>query len=130
LLDEYENLSEFQQQVVNTLAKLRPLSLTLKIATRALGVKSVVDLQGEPIQRPRDYHVFELDYDPHDPDYRQLLEDIATKRLAEEGFSITSARKLLPDAPPFHPSDEEAVNQEIARIVSRGGKTFAERATK
>ncbi len=36
LLDEYENLADFQQTIVNTLAKLRPFSLSLKIATRPL----------------------------------------------------------------------------------------------
>ncbi len=34
---------------------------TLKVATRTLGVKSVTDLHGEPIQRPRDYQVAVLD---------------------------------------------------------------------
>ena len=99
LLLECENLAEFQHKVVNTLAKLRPLSLSLKVAMRALGVKSVVDLQGEPIQRPRDYHVVELDYDPSDAGYRRLLFDIASKRLEEEGFHTTDIVELLASLP-------------------------------
>jgi hypothetical protein len=126
LLDEYENLAEFQQRVVNTLAKLRPLSLSIKIAARALGVKSVVDLQGEPIQRPRDYHVVELDYNPNDAGYRELLFDIASKRLEAEGFVIKDIRKLLLEAPRFHPSNEKVVLATLSELLSQSGKNFAD----
>lgn len=126
LLDEYENLSELQQKVVNTLAKLRPLSLSLKIASRALGVKSVVDLQGEPIQRPRDYHIVELDYGPTDAAYRELLLDIASKRLEAEKFSVTDIRKLLPEAPRYHPSNEIEILEELHSHITPSGKHFSE----
>lgn len=126
LLDEYENLAEFQQRVVNTLAKLRPLSLSLKVATRALGVKSVVDLQGEPIQRPRDYHVVELDYDPNDARYRQLLFDIASKRLEAEGFSTTDVNDLLQQAPRYHPSNEDDILKALDTLLQHSGKRLAD----
>jgi hypothetical protein len=126
LLDEYENLAEFQQRVVNTLAKLRPLSMSLKVATRALGVKSVVDLQGEPIQRPRDYHVVELDYKPNDARYRELLYDIASKRLEAEGFSTTDVGELLSPSPKYHPSNEDAVLAALACLLAENGTRFDE----
>ena len=123
LLDEYENLATFQQTVVNTLAKLRPFSLTLKIATRHLGVKSRVDLQKEPIQVPRDYQVVELDYDIEDAKYRELLLDIAAKRLTAEGFAVTDIRELLEKAPPYHPADEASVEVAIEKLLTQKGKS-------
>ena len=117
LLDEYENLATFQQTIVNTLAKLRPMSLTLKIATRSLGIKSIVDLQGEPIQKPRDYHIVELDYDVNKKAYSALLLDIATKRLESEGYDESNLVNLLPKAPDYHPACRAAVLERLAEIV-------------
>lgn len=95
LLDEFENLAEFQQTVVNTITKLRPESLTIKLATRSMGVKSRVDLQGEPIQSPRDYQMVPLDY-AIGSEYANLLIEIAEKRLKAEKCKETDIRKLLP----------------------------------
>ncbi len=117
LLDEYENLALFQQQVVNTLAKLRPFSLTLKLATRSLGIKSIRDLQGEQIQHPRDYHLVLLDYDVQRADYRELLVDIAGKRLEAERFTVTDISALLPGAPQYHPSSQEKVTAMLNEIL-------------
>jgi hypothetical protein len=102
LLDEFENLSEFQQTVVNTITKLRPNSLTLKIATRSLGVKSRIDLQGEPIQSPRDYQVVLLDYDVKSSEYKKLLQEISAKRLKAEGYKQTDITQIMQMAPKFY----------------------------
>ena len=101
LLDEFENLAEFQQTTINTMTKLRPDSLTLKLATRSLGVKSRIDLQGEPIQSPRDYRVVPLDYNPRSADYRTLLMEISEKRLSSEGYKVTNLKDLMPSAKAF-----------------------------
>lgn len=86
LLDEFENLLEYQQRVVNTLVSQRPKSLNIKISTRPLGVKAKKDLQGEPIQYPRDYKLISLDYDPKSDEYRELLKDISNSRLETAGI--------------------------------------------
>ena len=122
LLDEYENLATFQQTIVNTLAKLRPMSLTLKIATRSLGIKSIIDLQGEPIQKPRDYHIVELDYDVNKKAYADLLLDIATKRLESEGYDESNLVHLLPKAPDYHPASRDAVLERLEQIVPEYGE--------
>jgi hypothetical protein len=110
LLDEFENLAEFQQTVVNTITKLRPDSLTLKLATRSLGVKSRIDLQGEPIQSPRDYEMVQLDYDAHSKEYRDLLFEICEKRLEAESYNEKDIEKLLPPAEPYIELGEEVVS--------------------
>lgn len=131
LLDEYENLAQFQQTVVNTIAKLRPFSLTLKVATRALGVRSLVDLQAEPIQTPRDYRMLDLDYNVKDAKYRRLLLEISRKRLEAEGFRVTDIGQLLERAPAYHPvaagDMEKALEQHaISTGRSRGDMSDAQ----
>jgi len=121
LLDEYENLAEFQQTVVNTLTKLRPLSLSVKISTRALGIKSLTDLQGEAIQRPRDYEVVVLDYDVRSSNYRNLLRDIAEKRLRNAGYDETNISILLPEAPAYAPSCAADVEAALRENLQRNG---------
>ncbi len=116
LLDEYENLADFQQTVVNTIAKLRPHSLSLKIAARPMGIKSRTDLNGEEIQQPRDYEVLPLDYDVNDRHYRELLLSIARKRLRTGGFGSTHLDALLAEAPPFHTATREAVDDALAAM--------------
>ena len=122
LLDEYENLAEFQQTTVNTLAKLRPLSMAIKVATRALGVKSIRDLQGEAIQVPRDYHLVLLDYEIGNARYRELLVDIANRRLQSEGFAVPDIVKLLPSPPKYHPSTAEEVEAALEKMLAGDGK--------
>jgi len=97
LLDEFENLLPYQQQVVNTIIKLRPESLCLKIAVRNLGWKIQTDLQGEPVQYPRDYVPIVLDYEPYDQDYWSLLTGIARRRLQAEACAETDIERLLPE---------------------------------
>lgn len=101
LLDEFENLFEFQQTVVNTIVKRRPKALTLKVAMRVRGLKSRSALNGEPIQIPRDYHVESLDLDPESKGYRDLLYEISERRLRAEDFAVISIQDLLPREVPF-----------------------------
>ena len=122
LLDEFENLAEFQQTVVNTITKLRPDSLTLKLATRSLGVKSRVDLQGEPIQSPRDYQVVTMDYDIRSKEYKELLYEICETRLEAEDYKIKDIKKLLPEAEPYCELGKEIVLGIAIDILKRKHK--------
>jgi len=117
LLDEFENLAEFQQTIVNTITKLRPDSLTIKLASRALGLKSSVDLQGEPIQSPRDYKMVSLDYDINDSHYTDLLFEISKKRLQKENFVQDNIRKLLPSFPKYSEFGEERVIELVTKYL-------------
>lgn len=125
LLDEFENLAEFQQKVVNTLAKLRPVSLSLKIATRSGGLKCNENLQGEAMQFPRDYQLVSLDYDARGADYSALLLEIGRRRLKAEGFAVDDLTRLLESAPRFHPASEKEIEQAMAGLlieISKGGE--------
>jgi len=117
LLDEFENLAEFQQTVVNTITKLRPDSLTLKIATRILGVKSRIDLQGEPIQSPRDYQVVLLDHDVGSREYVNLVSEISERRLQEEKCSVTDIGQLLPSLGSYPELGEKRVKELVSAFL-------------
>lgn len=126
LLDEFENLAKFQQTVVNTIVKLRPEPLSIKVATRARGVKSEVDLNGEPIQVPRDYQVLPLDYDSSSGEYTSLLSSICERRLKAEGYSETNVRALLPSYEPYAEFGGEPVmlKQVSAQYEQRYGEVW------
>ena len=127
LLDEFENLAEFQQTVVNTIVKLRPQSLTMKVATRARGVKSEVDLNGEPIQIPRDYSVLPLDYDPDSAQYATLLSRICERRLRSESYAETNVRALLPSGERFQElGGINEVEKQVAEIYTERGWRWTE----
>ena len=61
LIDEYENLLNSQQQIVNTLLKHVPQSYTIKIGVREMGwrVKHTMNLQ-ESVIDPADYVLFNI----------------------------------------------------------------------
>lgn len=61
LIDEYENLLDSQQQIVNTLLKHVPQSYTIKIGVREMGwrVKHTMNLQ-ESVIDPADYVLFNI----------------------------------------------------------------------
>ena len=120
LLDEYENFSEQQQRVVNTLGKNRPPSLTLKIATRRLGIKARTDLGGEPMQKPRDYLVTYLDYDPNDARYAEMLAAIVRKRLSAAGYAFGEIRDLLATPPKYHPAEPD----DVFRIIEKSAEAI------
>jgi len=120
LLDEFENLTTFQQKVVNTLAKLRPTSLSVKVATRAGGLRAMDNLQGDPMQFPRDYHYVGLDYEPG-RDFRNLLVEIARRRLEADGFAVTDINVLLPSAPPCAPSTVPEMEDALRLMLAEAG---------
>ena len=80
-------------------------------------MKSVTDLQGEPIQRPRNYQVIALDYSVRDKQYSELLLEIGRKRLSSEGFAETDLRKLLPRAPDYHPSTRDEIETALREYL-------------
>lgn len=61
LIDEYENLLDSQQQIINTLLKHVPQSYTIKIGVREMGwrVKHTMNLQ-ESVIDPADYVLFNI----------------------------------------------------------------------
>jgi len=86
LLDEYENLRENQQRIVNTLVKHTRLPVTFRIGTRLRGFRTNDTLiEEEFLMQDADYRIirFEDILMAHDENYKKLLKMIAKKRLEE-----------------------------------------------
>ena len=106
LIDEYENLLDSQQQIVNTLLKHTPQSYTIKIGVREMGwrVKHTMNPQ-ESVIDPADYVLFNIvdEFTDETPDkFESFARDVCQLRikdLLEDGgveFDIEQALVNLP----------------------------------
>ncbi len=106
LIDEYENLLDSQQQIVNTLLKHVPQSYTIKIGVREMGwrVKHTMNPQ-ESVIDPADYVLFNIvdEFTDETPDkFESFARDVCQLRikdLLEDGgveFDIEQALVNLP----------------------------------
>jgi hypothetical protein len=88
LIDEYENYSDSQQRIVNTLMRFRQESVTLRIGMRLEGFHTYATTsENEFIKENRDYRkvIFE-EILLKDNDYRDFLLNVARKRLESIPF--------------------------------------------
>ena len=106
LIDEYENLLDSQQQIVNTLLKHIPQSYTIKIGVREMGwrVKYTMNPQ-ESVIDPADYVLFNIveEFTDETPDkFESFARDVCQKRIKdllgedEVDFDIEQALGSLP----------------------------------
>jgi len=106
LIDEYENLLDSQQQIVNTLLKHVPQSYTIKIGVREMGwrIKHTMNPQ-ESVIDPADYVLFNIvdEFTYETPDkFESFAREVCQLRikdmLGEDGvnFDIEQALGSLP----------------------------------
>ncbi len=83
LIDEYENLNESQQQVVNTLMKHASDAYTFKIGVRELGWRCKTTLNpNEQLVSPADYRLVNITDELIRNDFDQFAEEVCNARLA------------------------------------------------
>lgn len=98
LLDEYDNLNDNQQRVVNMLIKNR--SFSFKIGVKLFEM-TYEDISGKLLEKDNDYtyvNTDRFDFDPHSPlygDYEEFVKEVANKRLKIYGYNNTIV-ELLP----------------------------------
>lgn len=106
LIDEYENLLDSQQQIINTLLKHVPQSYTIKIGVREMGwrVKHTMNPQ-ESVIDPADYVLFNIvnEFTDETPEkFESFARDVCQLRIKEllgddgVGFDIEHALGSLP----------------------------------
>jgi len=102
LIDEYENFSDEQQRVVNTLIKHRGANFAFKLGVRETGwrVRSTLD-PDEHLTDPADYVRIDIDQQLEEPSaFASFAEQVCNSRLRRipdaAGTSIRSIRDLLP----------------------------------
>jgi hypothetical protein len=72
--------------------------------------------EGEPIQEPRDFNTFNIDYKKEDEKYKDLLIGICTKRLKDSLYPIANIEKYLVDNPNEFLDIEAKIKDEIDRL--------------
>lgn len=93
LFDEYENIDELQQQVIQTLLREKPTSCTIRIGTRPYGIRTLKTIKGiEENIEGSEFEVLRLDDELRSTDrYSQFMEDICISRL--KGVDIELPKK-------------------------------------
>lgn len=120
LLDEYENLFQYQQRIVNGFVKLGAPDFSVKIAKKLGSGNTSGTTTGQELQETHDYTRLSLVYDVEDADqrraYRSLLEHIVGNLFRSENFPALNIRELLPvdEAPEV---SDESLTPEIAKLV-------------
>ena len=100
LLDEFENLLDFQKLVANSILKASESGhYSVKIATKKAALTTSQTLEGQEVEEPHDYSSVDVDYNISDPqerrNYKELLTAICSRILSHEAFSETAIDKLL-----------------------------------
>jgi hypothetical protein len=100
LLDEYDNVYQEQQAVVNVLIRERHPKLRFKLAAKTLHVH-LSDLSGRSLEPTNDFGYVPCDSFIWDrrlkEQYITFLEEISNRRLKQAGQKHITVRQLLPD---------------------------------
>jgi hypothetical protein len=81
-IDEYENLFDYQQRVINTLLKHSRTNLVYNIGVRRKGLRENRTLNPqEVIQPPHDYRLYRPEDELTEAEYNNLLKNICRKRF-------------------------------------------------
>ena len=127
LLDEYENLFPYQKVVVNTLVKLGPPKISIKVA-RKVGTQETSDTSvGQELQETHDYNrlplIYSVESDEDFARYVRLLNDVVQKTLSVQGLEPMSIADLLPKSQEDE-IDRKVILDEIRKICSAKSKDF------
>jgi hypothetical protein len=120
LLDEYENLLDYQKVVVNSLVKLGPPHLSVKVARKAGTAETSATTVGQELQESHDYTRIPLIYSVEDSAdfgrYLTLLENMVRRTLVSHHFSECDLETLLP-ADDSEEVSTELVLREVAALL-------------
>lgn len=121
-VDEFENLLEYQQRVVNTLIKTPSEHFVVDIGLRKEGWKTRHTLAtGESISSPHDFKVFEFEVDLTPERYEELLIETCRKRL--ENFGVSGEHKNFDALSIKSYLGEYALQQEVTLILRNKDRT-------
>lgn len=121
LLDEYENLRPLQRRIINTIIKLAPPNLSVKVAKK-IGISDVSGTTiGQELQETHDYRRIDLVYDVTDKNhfaqYRILLSSIVDKQIRVTAIEYKNMDSLLPASKEFCDGiSEEQICTELKKM--------------
>lgn len=127
LLDEYENLLDYQKVVVNSLVKLGPPSFSVKVARKAGTNETSATNVGQELQESHDYTriplVYSVDDDADFGRYVSLLDNMVRRTLVSHGMLEMGLSDFLPS----DSSDEipmDSLKDELLLLLRVNEDTF------
>ncbi|WP_293682367.1 hypothetical protein [uncultured Phenylobacterium sp.] len=115
LIDEYENLLEDQQVVVNTLIKHSGGSHTFKVGVKDLGWKSRATLNPDQIlNSPADYALVDIGSSLSEPEFAALAQRVLNSRLKHVFPELHDVVDLLPELPLEKEAELLGVDERVA----------------
>jgi hypothetical protein len=118
LLDEYENLTDYQQQVVNTLIKHAGELYTFKIGVRELGWRCRTTLnENEQLISPADYDRIDISKKLKGQVFRDFAHTVCSDRLSRIKTPDISPILDVERALPGISADEEAAELGVREAV-------------
>jgi len=118
LIDEYENLLDYQQQIVNTLIKHSGALYTFKIGVKELGWRRRTTLnENEQLINPADYVRIDVSEHLSPAEFAGFAQEVCNSRIAQLDLPGSSGdiRSLLPSLS----DDEEAERLGIRSIADK-----------
>ena len=121
LLDEFENLLDFQKLVTNSILKASESGhYSVKISTKKAAMTTSMTLEGQEVEEPHDYSSVDVDYnisnDQERRNYKHLLTTICSRILSHEGFSETEINKLLASPLEWDGLEEGEIDNELTKV--------------
>lgn len=115
LLDEYDELDNYQQRFINKLIRTRKIAF--RIASAVGGIKTFEYAQGKEIKEEHDYDpIIPLHFDEHSSDYKELVKKLFEKRLeVHRNYRIKDPSKILPGKEDI---SKEEIEEELDRIYN------------
>jgi len=116
LLDEYENLLEFQKEIVNTFIKWSSSQVfTFKVASKKPCFNNPNTLENQELEEPHDYGSVDLNYDLSDEKgaYKSLLKQITNNIFSERDISGLSVEEVLEGRQKYDDFEREEIINEI-----------------
>src|SRR5690606_31682 len=97
LIDEFENLAEYQQRYINTLVREREAPVTFRVGARWYGMKTYKTYSGdEDIKQGSEYEKYISDkmFRENDQSYDQFVKEICLRRIRQSGYSLSPTHPL------------------------------------
>jgi hypothetical protein len=92
LLDEFENLTEYQQQYINTLIREKEAPVSFKIGSRLYGLRTLKTFSAEEeLKEGSEYEKYNIDkiFRDRESDYKEFVTNICINRLNKHGYSVS-----------------------------------------
>ena len=120
LIDEYENLDNAQQRVLNTLVKHCGELYSFKIGVRELGFRERTTLNdAEQLTHPADYRLINISNELR-PRFTRFAAAVCTQRLHQvlgDDVTVPPIEVLLPELSPEREAQELGVDRLIASVA-------------